>query len=361
MSANPYGVRHPMTLRSQTPSANVLFIVDPQNDFSDVGPGRRAAGSLAVTGSTADYARIINFLKQTDIQEVHVSLDTHSERHIAHPGFWEVWNGQQWVNATDENSKLRELFIDQNGNIAGRNMMLDNPNLDIRLYRPRNYRAQVHENLCTYVRDYINFFYQKNNMHLQKPMIWPNHCIEKSPGHRVASELQEFLQRWAKGGIDTGPATKPRILRYHNKGRNNLVEMYSAFSADKPVTQSDTQYFGNTAYDGGGYPTFEHNSTGHAQYTNCSTNVNSELNEPLIQHLLRNNNRVYFCGEARTHCVKATLLDVMKVVLANRTLYDPRSVTLLHNMSSPILPVDDHKHPDDIARIMQQNGFSVLY
>jgi nicotinamidase-related amidase len=130
--------------------------------------------------------------------------------------------------------------------------------------------------------------------------------------------------------------------------------MYSAFSADMPMTKELTQYFQKAVYDGGGNPTFEHNSTGHMQYQNYSTNVNTELNVPLIEHLLRNNNHVYFCGEARTHCVKATLLDVMKVVAANPSKYSRRNVELLENMSSPIVGVTD-----DIASLMRNNGFSV--
>ena len=130
--------------------------------------------------------------------------------------------------------------------------------------------------------------------------------------------------------------------------------MYSAFSADMPMTKERTQYFQKAVYDCDENPTFERISMGHAQYQSSSTNVNTELNVPLIEHLLRNNNHVYFCGEARTHCVKATLLDVMQVVLENPTLYSPGNVELLQNMSSPIAG-----HTDDIARIMRENGFSV--
>jgi nicotinamidase-related amidase len=364
MSSNPYTVRlscptgvnnHGMTLRSErlwseTPS-NVLFIVDPQNDFSDASY-RRQAGSLPVQGATADYARIIDFLKNNDIQEVHVSLDTHSPRHIAHPGFWDIWNGECWEHATEANSIFRRLSIDVQGRIAGTSAN------DTWYFQPRRYGCSDLEYaaLLNYVREYISFFYLPANLHLQKPTIWPYHCIEGQAGHRVAAELQEFLDRWVGGGEHTGPATKQRILRYHNKGRNNLSEMYSAFSADKPVTPTDFRLLQKFAYDGPGTPTLRHDSTGHKHYANHSTNVDTKLNVDLIEHLLRNHNHVYFCGEARTHCVKATLLDVMRVVEAKPALYNPENVELLHNMSSPIIAPDT---PDDIAAIMFQNGFSV--
>ena len=329
----------------------LLFIVDPQNDFSDACE-YRYNGSLSVAGSTADYTRIIEFLKNNDIQEVHVSLDTHSERHIAHPGFWQVWDGHDWINADGVNSALRQLSIDESGNIAGKSIL----NGTVYQFQPRkyDYNDEEYEQLCHYVRGYINFFYTAENLRLDKPMIWPNHCIEDSPGHQVAAELQHFLERWRQHGDDTGPSTKQRILTYHNKGRNNLVEMYSAFSADMPMTEELTQYFQKAVYDGDENPTFERISMGHAEYQNSSTNVNTELNVPLIEHLLRDNNHVYFCGEARTHCVKATLLDVMKVVASNPSKYSRRKVELLENMSSPIVGVTD-----DIASLMRNNGFSV--
>ena len=121
-----------------------------------------------------------------------------------------------------------------------------------------------------------------------------------------------------------------------------------------PRHSGKLKIFKNLQYDGSGNPTFEHNSTGHAQYENYSTNVNTELNVPLIEHLLQNKNHVYFCGEARTHCVKSTLLDVMKVVALNPSTYSRRNVELLENMSSPIVGVTD-----DIASLMRNNGFSV--
>ncbi len=338
-----------MKLRSDTDK--LLFIVDPQNDFSDA-CAYRDNDSLSVAGSTADYTRIIEFLKNNDIQEVHVSLDMHSERHIAHPGFWQVWSGQDWINADGDNSALRQLSIDESGNIAGKHIF----NNTVYQFQPRNYNytPEEYSQLCEYVRSYINFFYTAENLRLDKPMIWPNHCIERSSGHGVGWELREFLERWVHHGDNTGPWTKQRILRYHNKGRNNLVEMYSAFSADMPMTKELTRYFQKAVYDNDGNPTFEHNSTGHMEYQNYSTNVNTELNVPLIEHLLRNNNHVYFCGEARTHCVKATLLDVMKVVAANPSKWKRRNVELLENMSSPIAGVTD-----DIASLMRNNGFSV--
>ena len=385
MSLNPYCVRlsfptgagdHPMFTRSdaraeqmrtheleqqrmahehgqQSPS-NVVFVIDPQNDFSDKYEGIREQGSLPVTGSTADYSRIINFIKSNDIHEVHVSLDTHSLRHIAHPGFWQIDRGHVFEDATNENSQFLQLSVDEQRNIIGTS--LDPEKNPIRLV-PRHYGVTQEEYnvLYEYVHDYIKFFYKDGNSHLQKPMIWPNHCIEGTKGHQVASELHIFLERWKQNAHDTGHSTKPRILKYHNKGRNNLVEMYSVFSSDKPITALETLKLRKFAYERGGDMDFLYNLTGHDHYASHSNNLNTDLNIHLIKKLLRNNNNVFFCGEARTHCVKASIIDVMKVVAASGGVYNPKNVFLLKNMSSAI-----GGHLDDIADIMHAHGFSVM-
>jgi len=337
----------------QSPS-NVVFVIDPQNDFSDEYEGIREHGSLPVTGSTADYSRIINFIKSNDIHEVHVSLDTHSLRHIAHPGLWQIYNGHGFEDATNENSQFLQLSVDEQRNIIGTS--IDPERAPIHLI-PRNYDVTEEEYnmLYDYVHDYIKFFYKDGNSHLQPPMIWPNHCIEGTKGHQIASELHIFLESWKRNGYDTGHSTKPRILTYHNKGRNNLVEMYSVFSADKPISPLETLKLRKFAYERRGKIDFQYNSTGHDHYASHSNNLNTDLNVPLIQHLLRNDNKVFFCGEARTHCVKASIIDVMKVVQASGGMYNPANVALLKNMSSRI----EH-FADDIDQIMLRNRFSVF-
>jgi hypothetical protein len=49
---------------------------------------RAEPGSSAVRGTSSDYSKIINFIKNNSIDEVHVSLDIHNERHIGYPAFW---------------------------------------------------------------------------------------------------------------------------------------------------------------------------------------------------------------------------------------------------------------------------------
>ena len=68
---------------------NILFIIDPQNDFH---PG----GTLGVPGANEDSARIADFIRTNidAIDEIYVSLDSHHRIHIAHGVFWKNNSGE---------------------------------------------------------------------------------------------------------------------------------------------------------------------------------------------------------------------------------------------------------------------------
>ena len=121
-----------------------------------------------------------------------------------------------------------------------------------------NYDEDEYKKLEEYVFEYITFFYKYGNQHLKKSVIWPYHCIEDTKGHNVAGELQECLERWVNG-------KRGRTLKYHNKGRNNLVEMYSSFSSDKPISADKTRDLKKFAY-GKGSITLHQDSEGHNSY-----------------------------------------------------------------------------------------------
>jgi nicotinamidase-related amidase len=156
---------------------NVLLIIDPQNDFSEAKDGSRSAGALAVTGSNGDYERIIKLIKTNIFKEIHVSLDTHTENHIGHAGFYDSLNVSS----------------------------------DVRFIR-NNAKNKNHQ-------DYLTKYRQKHSSVRPGPehgvATWPNHCIENSVGHKVVDELLDALNK----------ATCE--VKYHIKGQNELSEMYS--------------------------------------------------------------------------------------------------------------------------------------
>src|SRR6185437_11277693 len=91
--------------RALTMSTIHLMIIDPQNDFCDIGvneqpphplrPNERVAPALPVTGADADMKRLAHWLNDNSgrIAQIHVTLDSHQPFDIAHPTFWRDANG----------------------------------------------------------------------------------------------------------------------------------------------------------------------------------------------------------------------------------------------------------------------------
>ena len=187
----------------------IVLIIDPQKSFTDLPEG----GSLAVDGANSDYENIIKMLEavRDKIDEIHVSLDTHTLNHIGHPGFWKQTDGTGIPNS------IFRLSIDKETNKITGTSIIDNSIITV---TPKN------PNLNEYVYEYLQWFNTEANTHGQSCFIWFDHCIEGTDGHKVAKILQDKL-------TDLGNKVK-----YHIKGQNNLAEMYSIFKAEYPVEEN---------------------------------------------------------------------------------------------------------------------------
>ena len=303
-------------------SKNVLLIIDPQKDFTE-------GGRLQVAGATKDYQNMITMLNSVGdkMNEIHVSLDTHTENHIGHPKFWKQTNGSDIPNS------IFILDIDSNDTITGNNILIGVPNVDQTpsiMVVPR----QENIDLLNYVKEYLKWFNTPANSHGQRCFIWSQHCIEKSDGHKVADILKTKLDEMG---------TK---VHYHIKGQNNLAEMYSIFKAERPVSTNDATKLADFIY--GGVNTTEGENSETYDSVIELKNLKTDLNTNLLNNLLGTKevqNTVYICGEARTHCVKSSAIDLLEYVRANG--YDESKIVFIKNASSPIMAT-----PNDILRKM---------
>ena len=175
--------------RSET---NILFIIDPQNDFH---PG----GSLGVPGAHEDSQRIANFIRSNRdaIDEIYVSLDSHHRIHIAHGVFWK--------NSLGEHPPPFTLI--RNEDVAAKRW------------------TPVDETKQPYALEYTKALEEKGRFVL---CIWPEHCLLGTNGHAVVPILNEALQEWV--------CQKMKTVAYVHKGMNCLTEMYSAIAAEVPVS-----------------------------------------------------------------------------------------------------------------------------
>ncbi len=166
-----------------------VLAIDPQIDFC------HPKGALFVSGADQDMIRLAAMVKRLGkkLSQIHVTLDSHQEFHIAHP--------MAWVDSVGKhpNPFTRISVLDvENGTWNPRNPAWRNRFLD-------------------YVRTL-----EKNGRYLL--CIWPPHCVIGSWGHSISPEFSDAIREWSRDNV--------RLIDYVTKGSNPLTEHYSAIQAD---------------------------------------------------------------------------------------------------------------------------------
>lgn len=314
----------------------MVLIIDPQNDFSD---NMDPVAPLQVPGAVEDYKRICTFitknttLENDKIDEIHVSLDTHTLNHIGHAGFW------RGIDDKNLHPSPMTIMRYEDGKIIGKN------GSDEKEFIP------VNPALSKYAVNYIESFTSSNNeppfnfplenRHQQLALIWPTHCIEGTPGHEVHAQLKSCLDK---------PEIAPKV-HYHIKGQNNLAEMYSIFSASKTPNSNDIfaeatdGIFKENMYVDGEKVKLHDLTMGSPSYDDVKLEVNlhTEFNKAFADHLIgdfNNPNTIYVCGEAKSHCVRSSLKDLRQYVL-DKYLTAVQRTKILDN----IIVLDDCTSP----------------
>lgn len=178
--------------------SNVLFIIDPQNDFIDA---PEKSGSLAVPGSFDDMVRLAKYIEENNIDDIAVSLDTHSRMDIAHSAWW--------VNEKGENpAPFTMITLDdfQKGT-----------------WKP------VSESEVENTYNYLKALSDGGKKTL---VVWPDHCIKDTWGNDVTPVLNVVLKDWEK--------KNNKKVSYFRKGENPNTEHYSAVKAE--VVMDDGGY-----------------------------------------------------------------------------------------------------------------------
>ena len=168
----------------------VLFICDPQNDYSD-------EGSIPIPNANADSNRIYDMIKDhmDDIIEIYVSLDSRHRTHISNP--------ISWVNKKGD---MPEPFtiITASEVLKGK------------------WKARQRVSQQDFV-DYVSKVEANNRLPFT---IWPDHCLIGTWGQAIMPQINEALQDWAAHRLTT--------VEYIIKGTNTHTEMYSAICSEVP-------------------------------------------------------------------------------------------------------------------------------
>jgi nicotinamidase/pyrazinamidase len=227
-----------------------LVIIDPNNDFMDL-----PSSTLPVPGATADMDRAGTMIDRLGggIGDIDVTLDSHHLIDVGHPAMWVNQNGQH-------PSEIMVITADQIRNKIWTPVHGDAPldalgqKLDIKGVRT----------LRDYMIWYADQLEARGNYLLT---VWTTHCLIGSNGHAVYRPLFDALMRWSRKTFST--------VNWVTKGTNPLTEHYGAVMAEVPLPNDPS----------------------------------TQLRTGFITGLQRAD-VVVICGEAWSHCVRATVTQV---------------------------------------------------
>ena len=185
-----------------------FLVIDPQNSFC-----HPTEGELYVPGAEKDAERLAALIEKLlyDIDDIHVTLDTHHEMDVAHPIFW--------LNTKGEHpSPFTQISKDDVKNGVWRPF---NPKLPCPPYGT----------LLDRMIDYVTKLEENGRYQLT---IWPPHCRIGTPGHNVVEPLRKAFQKWE--------LNRYAMIDYVTKGSNIFTEHYSGVEADVPDPEDPTTH-----------------------------------------------------------------------------------------------------------------------
>lgn len=233
----------------------VQLIIDPQKDFIF---SPTFNGALGVTGAYEDMLKLSDYLQRVETDAIVVTLDTHNRYDIAHKAWWKNEKGQHPADYT----------------------IISVEDVETGKWKPVDEKEQ--EYALFYVKEL-----QKNNKY--KLMVWPDHCIEGTEGHKVNDELQSILDKWE--------SINNKKVMYVNKGTNPKTEHYSGLKAEVVLEGAKE----------------------------------TELNTKLIKYL-DSFDMIEVSGEAISHCVGSTIIDLLQ----NLPTESRKKVVILKDCTSPV-------------------------
>jgi len=298
----------------------VLLIIDPQNDFHE-------DGKLAVIGTSKygiggeggikDSEKIIDLINKRRPAAVYVSLDTHTPTHIGHQQFWQPEGNPAGEGPLPGSSFI--VVVDHDGT----EKVAVSVQGQIFFYEPRSTgNTKTDEELKLWVIKYVKTLTSGAKF---SPCIWPNHCLESSDGHKVYPKLKTALDKLKDEGV---------TVEYHIKGQNEATEMYSIFKAELPVEKNAPQSL-QKLYRGKYIDKIDDNSKILVDKSDEEdhANVKTDFNDGLYSSLVKHGFPIVICGEALSHCVKWSTLDLVSKKLEKK---NGLPVYLLENASSVV-------------------------
>lgn len=257
-AAAPWARRHGIDASGRDARRTVLLLVDFQRDFCHPS-GSLWVGGRDGRGAVEDSVRISSFIYRNlaSISEIVCSMDSHRPHQIFFPAFWRTREG-----LLPESS--REVVADdiRSGRLR--------PSPEV----ARWIAPQGAKWLQRHLESYCEALEARGRHRL---FLWPPHCLLGSGGHGLVGLVQEARLFHAFVRETDAPVWR--------KGLDPLTESYS-------VLRPEVEW----AFDGS--PLSSHG-------------------DGLLRRLLEAD-RVVIAGEAASHCVRSTLLDLVEILHERR-------------------------------------------
>lgn len=233
-----------------------LVVIDPQNSFcKQVDPADQQKvhdGELCVPGAWEDMERVAAMVTRLGrkLSQIHVTLDSHHQWHIAHP----IW----YKNSSGQHPNPFTVMREENGSIIGSEFDAQGNPHDIGEF------TTTRPGFLKWTLSYLKELAVSGRY---PHVVWPFHCLIGTPGHNVVAPLMNSLLEWKR--------TVSLPVNKVTKGSCIYAEHFSAVRAEVP----------------------------HPQYPD------TQLNADFIGVLAQDADEVLVSGEALSHCVANTFKD----------------------------------------------------
>lgn len=299
--AREHALRHNLQPASASRERISIWLVDVQNTFCI--PGFELfVGGRSGRGAVEDNTRLCEFIYRNlgNLTHITATMDTHTAHQIFHPVFFVDKDGNHPAPFTDIHvSDLREGKWKFNAALA--------PQFGI----APEYGQQM-------TMHYAETLEQKGKYALT---IWPYHAMLGGIGHALVSAVEE-------------------ALFFHSIARAAQYDI--EIKGDKPFTEN-------------------YSAIGPEVLTGPMGETLGERNPKFIQHL-REVDRLYIAGQAKSHCVAWTISDLLDDIQATEPEL-AKKVYLLEDCSSPVVVpgVVDHTDAANAAyRRFAEAGMNIV-
>lgn len=294
IEATTWADKHNISPASDDIARVALLLVDCQNTFCMPGHEMFVRGRSG-NGAVDDNVRLCEFVYRNlgVITEIIPTLDTHTALQIFHPIFW----------------------VDPEGtHPTGSATIIGTDDVESGAWQVNPAVAESTGRDLEWLKRYALHYVKKLEAGRSPLMIWPYHAMLGGIGHALVSAIEDV--------VFFHSIARHAATRFEIKGRNHLTENYSVLSPEVIEDSAGEEIEGK--------------------------------NVSLIEHL-SGFDRVIVAGQAKSHCVKWTVQDLLDE-FRYRDASMVRRIQILGDCTSPVVVPGVIDFTDDADEAFRRFG-----